>query len=103
MYFPKEDRHADHIEAGRPAVPWHALSSKTLSSQTPRAPMLLFEFEGELFQFEAREPQLTPLSQLPPKIAALLSCLPLAFLRGNPLSEHFPDFGDHDLRHFYLM
>lgn len=39
-------------------------------SQTPRAPMLLFEFVGELFQFEAREPEFADLSQLPPKIAA---------------------------------
>jgi hypothetical protein len=34
-----------------------------LSSQTPRAPMLLFEFVGELFQFEAREPEFDVLSQ----------------------------------------
>jgi hypothetical protein len=30
--------------------------------------MLLFEFDGPLFQFDAREPQIAPLPQLPPKI-----------------------------------
>ena len=44
--------------------------AKIRSSQRPRAPMLLFEFDGVLFQFDAREPQFTPLSQLPPKITA---------------------------------
>lgn len=51
--------------------------------------MLLFEFVGELFQFEYREPEFAPLSQLPPKMTALLSRLPLAFLFHNP--------GAHDL------
>jgi len=32
--------------------------------------MLLFEFVGELFQFDAREPQFDPLSQLPPRMTA---------------------------------
>ena len=39
-------------------------------SQTPRAPMLLFEFVGELFQFEDREPEFADSFQFPPKIAA---------------------------------
>ncbi len=33
--------------------------------------MLLFEFDGALFQFDAREPEFAPLSQLPPKSTAL--------------------------------
>lgn len=32
--------------------------------------MLLFEFDGELFQFDEREPEFTVLFQLPPRITA---------------------------------
>lgn len=32
--------------------------------------MLLFEFDGELFQFDVREPEFTVLFQLPPRITA---------------------------------
>lgn len=32
--------------------------------------MFEFEFQGALFQFDAREPQFEPLSQLPPRSAA---------------------------------
>ena len=32
--------------------------------------MLLFEFDGALFQFEQREPEFTVLFQLPPRITA---------------------------------
>jgi len=32
--------------------------------------MLLFEFDGALFQFDAREPEFAPSFQLPPKITA---------------------------------
>lgn len=42
--------------------------------------MLLFEFEGALFQFDEREPQFDPLSQLPPKIAAFYPDCPLRFI-----------------------
>lgn len=56
--------------------------------------MLLFEFDGELFQFEAREPQFAPLSQLPPKITALIPTLPPAFtVSSNPGTDHATDFG----------
>ena len=55
--------------------------------------MLVFEFEGELFQLEAREPALAALSQLPPKIAAFLPMLPSAFLFHNPRPENFSNFG----------
>jgi len=33
--------------------------------------MLSFEFVGELFQLEQRDPEFEPLFQLPPQIAAL--------------------------------
>jgi len=36
-----------------------------------RAPMLLFEFQGVLFQLAFRDPELEPLFQLPPKLTAL--------------------------------
>lgn len=47
-----------------------AAYSSTTWSQTPRAPMELSEFEGELFQAEAREPESDVTTQLPPNIAA---------------------------------
>lgn len=51
--------------------------------------MLLFEFVGELFQFEEREPQFAPLSQLPPKMTALIPMLPPALtVIGYPLVKH---------------
>lgn len=65
--------------------------------------MLLFEFVGELFQFEQREPQFEPLSQLPPKMTALLSSLPLAFLLHNPGAHDLSRFGDQHQGCFALM
>lgn len=38
-----------------------------MQTQAKREPMLLFEFDAALFQFEQREPALEPLFQLPPK------------------------------------
>jgi hypothetical protein len=38
-----------------------------VSSQAKRDPMLLFEFDAALFQFEQREPEFDPLFQLPPR------------------------------------
>jgi hypothetical protein len=55
--------------------------------------MLLFEFVGELFQFEAREPEFAALPQLPPNSTANLSMLPPAFLLCNPGSQQAPYFG----------
>lgn len=46
--------------------------------------MLLFEFEGELFQFDAREPQFEPLFQFPPNIAACLFPFQPLFLALHP-------------------
>jgi hypothetical protein len=43
---------------------------KVMSSQAKREPMLLFEFDAALFQFEHREPEFDPLFQLPPKSTA---------------------------------
>jgi hypothetical protein len=45
-------------------------SEKAVSAQAKRDPMLLFEFDAALFQFEHREPDLEPLFQLPPKRTA---------------------------------
>ena len=54
--------------------------------------MLLFEFVGELFQFEHREPEFAPSFQLPPRITANLSSLPFPSF-GYPRSEHGSHFG----------
>ena len=51
-----------------------------VSSQQKRDPMLLFEFDAALFQFEQREPELDVLFQLPPRIAALYPIYPLLCL-----------------------
>jgi hypothetical protein len=56
--------------------------------------MLLFEFVGELFQFEQREPEFAPLFQLPPKMTALLSRLPLALLLYYPGTHDLANFGN---------
>ncbi len=55
--------------------------------------MLLFEFVGELFQFEARDPQFDPLFQLPPRITAFLSCLPFTFYLDDPSAHEFAHLG----------
>jgi hypothetical protein len=44
--------------------------------------MLSFEFVGELFQFEEREPEFEPSFQLPPRSATSLSPI-------NPYSSPF--------------
>lgn len=41
-----------------------------LSSQTPRAVVFAFEFEGALFQLEAREPAFEPFVQFAPNSTA---------------------------------
>lgn len=51
-----------------------------MSSQPNDAPMLLFEFEAALFQFETPEPQFEALSQLPPPMAASFSRHALYYL-----------------------
>lgn len=65
--------------------------------------MLLFEFVGELFQFEAREPEFDVLSQLPPKMTASLSCLPFALLLHNPLAHDLANLGKQHLGCFALV
>ena len=65
--------------------------------------MLLFEFVGELFQFEQREPEFDVSSQLPPKITALLPMLPSAFLLADPRPKNLPDFGQERLRGLDLV
>lgn len=55
--------------------------------------MLLFEFVGELFQFEAREPEFDVLSQLPPKMTAFLPMLPPAFLLDDPRAQNLAHIG----------
>jgi hypothetical protein len=56
--------------------------------------MLLFEFVGELFQFDAREPEFDALSQLPPNSTANLSMLPFAFLLRDPCAQQAPNLCD---------
>jgi hypothetical protein len=53
---------------GLPAQPGRAQSGViVMPSQEKRDPMLLFEFDAALFQFEQREPEFAPLFQLPPR------------------------------------
>ena len=60
--------------------------------------MLLFEFVGELFQFEQREPEFDVSSQLPPKIAALIPMLPPALLFDDPGAQHLAHLSHQHLR-----
>ena len=52
-----------------------------MSSQAKRDPMLLFEFDAALFQFEQREPEFDPLFQLPPRRHAYDPAYPCFCLR----------------------
>lgn len=68
------------------------------SSQANRAPMLLFELDGALFQLEAREPALEPLSQLP------LSQSSLCRLRAlDPGAQHLADLSEVNRSGLVLM
>lgn len=58
--------------------------------------MLSFEFVGELFQFEQREPEFDVLSQLPPNSTAL-SMRPPAFLFTNPCAQNLAHLGQQCL------
>ena len=72
-------------------------------SQAHRNPMLLFEFEAALFQFDVREPEFAPLFQLPPKIAALCPGLPLLPLALDPRIHHAAHFRRQRLRRLQLV
>ena len=65
--------------------------------------MLLFEFVGELFQFDAREPEFDALSQLAPNSTANLSMLPPAFLFHDPCAQQTPNLRDQHLCCFDLV
>lgn len=65
--------------------------------------MLLFEFVGELFQFEQREPEFDVSSQLPPKSAAFIPMLPPAFLLDDPRAQHLAHLGHQHLCRLDLM
>jgi hypothetical protein len=71
-------------------------------SQAHRNPMLSFEFEAALFQFDERDPQFAPLFQLPPKIAALIPGKPLLFLSLYPHMKHAADFCSQSLSKLQL-
>lgn len=73
-----------------------------VQTQTKRDPMLLFEFDAELFQFEHREPEFDPLFQLPPRRPAFLPGLPL-LSPFRPGSEHRPNLCGQYLRRLKLM
>ena len=49
-----------------------------VATAAKRAPMLLLEFQGVLFQFAQREPEFDVLFQLPPRMTALPSSPPTA-------------------------
>ena len=59
-----------------------------MSSQTKREPMLLFEFDAALFQFEQREPEFVVSFQLPPRMTAYLPSIPLLLPALYPSTYH---------------
>ena len=69
-----------------------------LSSQAARNPMFQFEFQGLLFQLEAREPELAPFVRVP-----LLSAFTLVRLRLNPSAQHVARLSQMYSCHFCLM
>ena len=80
-----------------------------VATAAKRAPMLLLEFQGVLFQLAQREPELDPLFQLPPTMTALPSSpLHLAafllFLQPfDPSTEHRAHFPYQRLRCLQLV
>jgi hypothetical protein len=68
-----------------------------MSSQANRDPMLLFEFDAALFQFEHREPEFAALFQLPPRSTALLPNLPFALPALYPRANHLSNFCNQNL------
>lgn len=54
---------------------WYSFNA-CMVSDTARHPLLLFKFKTELFQLEAREPQFTPLFQLPPAMRRSHASIP---------------------------
>jgi hypothetical protein len=66
--------------------------------------MLLFEFDGALFQLEFREPEFAPSFQLPPKLTAcLFSSLPRDSLLFCPCVNHPADLRNQYLSRLELM
>ena len=74
-----------------------------MQTQAKREPMLLFEFDAALFQFEQREPELESLFQLPPNRAASFPSMPLSFLAANPRPDQRTHLGNKRLRRFELV
>jgi len=74
-----------------------------MQTQANLEPMLLFEFDAALFQFEQREPELESLFQLPPNRAASFPSMPLSFLAANPRPDQSTDFCHERLRRFELV
>jgi len=74
-----------------------------MSSQTKREPMLLFEFDAALFQFEQREPEFAVSFQLPPRMTAYLPSIPLLLPALYPSSYHCAYFGQQYLRCLELI
>jgi len=85
---------------------WWCLAVATAAK---RAPMLLLEFQGVLFQLAAREPEFDVLFQLPPRMTALPSSpLQLAsfllFLQPlDPAAEHGSHFAQQGLTGLQLV
>lgn len=70
-----------------------AVPARGIWSLTARALLLLFEFQGSLFQFEQRGPDCPDSFQLPPNIEALLPAQTL-----DPSIEHCTAFANFDHR-----
>lgn len=80
-----------------------------VATATKRAPMLLLEFQGVLFQLAQREPELDPLFQLPPRMRALpsspfqLASFLLLLQSLDPAAKHGAHFTHQRLCGFQLM
>jgi hypothetical protein len=71
-----------------------------VATAAKRAPMLLLEFQGVLFQFAQREPEFDVLFQLPPRMTALpssplqLASFLLLLQPFDPTAEHGAHLAD---------
>lgn len=85
---------------------WWCLAVATAAK---RAPMLLLEFQGVLFQLAQREPELDVLFQLPPRMTALPSSplYPRTFLLFlqpfDPAAKHGAHLAHQGLSGFQLV
>jgi len=77
MYFPGPTREQEglQLQGGMCCSIAHERPKSDDAALRRRKPMLLFEFDGALFKFNANTPAFDPLFQFPPRRAAIVATL----------------------------